>query len=121
MSGLFDKMLGRNKDSSAQVAKERLQLVLVHDRINLPPERLREMKAEIIAVISKYVAVTNEGVEVILEQRDREDSRLIAEIPFSKSLLTDTDGDSPAADHEESREIHLDDDYTDEREEGTGT
>jgi len=89
MSGFFDRMLGRGKESSANKAKERLQFVLVHDRINLPPERLKAMKAEILAVISKYVAVSADEVDIALEQRERNQSKIIAEIPFSKSLEKD--------------------------------
>jgi cell division topological specificity factor len=66
------------------MAKERLQFILVHDRINLPPERLAAMKAEILDVISKYVAVEREKVDIGLVQRDR-DSLIKAEIPFSGS------------------------------------
>lgn len=82
MSGLFDRILGRSKDSSANTAKERLQFILVHDRINLPPEQLRAMKEEILAVISKYVSVDSDGVDIALQQRDR-NNMLVAEIPFS--------------------------------------
>ncbi|MCU0479578.1 MAG: cell division topological specificity factor MinE [Anaerolineae bacterium] len=88
MSGLFDRMRGRNKDqSSAQKAKERLQLILVHDRINMTPEKLEEMKAEILAVISKYVSIATDSVEIALTQRgDRNHNMLIAEIPFFQSV-----------------------------------
>lgn len=88
MSGLFDRMRGRNKDqSSAQKAKERLQLILVHDRINMSPEKLEEMKAEILAVISKYVAIATDNVEIALTQRgDRNHNLIIAEIPFIQSI-----------------------------------
>lgn len=87
MPGFFDRILGRgsNRDNrSAPLAKERLKFVLVHDRINLPPERLQEMKAEILAVISRYVSVNVEDVDIALEQRDRTSNRIIAEIPFSQ-------------------------------------
>lgn len=89
MSGFFDRLLGRslNKGSGA-MAKERLQFILVHDRINLPPERLQEMKAEILAVISKYVNVDGDHVDIALEQRNR-DSLIVAEIPFASN--TDQD------------------------------
>lgn len=82
MSNFIDRMFGRNKGSGA-TAKDRLQFLLIHDRINLPPEQIREMKEEILRVISKYVSVDPESVDIALEQRDRNDSRIIAEIPFS--------------------------------------
>jgi len=89
MSGFFDRMLGRgSKEHSASTAKERLQFILVHDRINLPPEQLRAMKEEIVAVISKYVAVESDKVDIALQQRDRQNSMLVAEIPFSKARIS---------------------------------
>jgi len=81
MSSFFDRMLGRNPKGSSSTAKDRLQFVLVHDRINLPPERMQEMKEEILAVISKYVPVDTNSVDIALEQRDRNNSALVAEIP----------------------------------------
>lgn len=79
------------------MAKDRLQFVLVHDRINLPPERLKEMKEEILAVISKYVAVDKDRVDIALEQRDRS-SKIVAEFPFTQdrrlSLPIDEDEES---------------------------
>jgi cell division topological specificity factor len=85
MSGFFDRMRGRSSSkNSSSVAKERLQFILVHDRINLPPERMEALKAEILAVISKYVAIDRDNVDIALQQRNR-DSLIVAEIPFSQS------------------------------------
>jgi cell division topological specificity factor len=89
MAGFFDRMRGRGSGrGSGATAKERLQFILVHDRINLPPERLQAMKAEILAVISKYVSVDSENVDIALQQRER-DSLIVAEIPFSQSQSAD--------------------------------
>lgn len=87
MSGLFDRFRGRAPGrGSRSTAKERLQFILVHDRINLPPEKLQAMKAEIMEVISKYVQVDGDNVEVALQQRDR-DSLIVAEIPFTNDVM----------------------------------
>jgi cell division topological specificity factor len=86
MSRFLDRMFGREpKESSANTAKDRLQFILVHDRINLPPEQLQAMKQEILAVISKYVLVDTERVDIALQQRNRNDSLLVAEIPLFKA------------------------------------
>lgn len=77
-------MLGRSSAKSGNLAKERLQFILLHDRINLPPERMEAMKAEILAVISKYVAIDRDKVDIALQQRAR-DSLIVAEIPFAPS------------------------------------
>jgi cell division topological specificity factor len=93
MAGFFDRMLGRgNHKGSGATAKERLQVVLVHDRINLPPEKLQEMKREILAVISKYVAVDTAHTDIVLQQSgDRRTNMLVAEIAFTRSQEIDSD------------------------------
>ena len=90
MSGIWERVFGRSRErGSARSAKERLQLVLFHDRINLPPEKLAEMKREIVAVISKYLDVASNDVDIALEQRDGQRNVMRAEIPFSKSVEND--------------------------------
>ena len=85
MPELLDRILGRTPaKKSGSMAKERLQFVLVHDRINLPPERMEAMKAEILAVISKYVSIDSDNVDIALQKRERA-SLLVAEIPFLKT------------------------------------
>ncbi len=99
MPGFLDRVLGRGSaKGSGTTARERLQFILVHDRINLPPERLQAMKQEILEVISKYVSVDRENVDIALQQRHR-DSLIVAEIPFSKpaeGVDPDEDEDEPA-------------------------
>lgn len=80
MNHWFDRILGRIP-SSAQSAKERLQLVLIHDRTDLSPGVLETLKDEIIAVISKHVDIDAPSVSINLSQGQRE-SRLIADIPL---------------------------------------
>jgi len=114
MSGFFDRMLGRGRDnSSANQAKERLQFVLVHDRMNLPPEKLKLMKEEILAVISKYVAVTNEEVDIALQQRDRQNNLIVAEIPFTKSVDSDPEPNASIKDTDENDDLEDFDDESD--------
>ena len=85
MAGFFDRLMGRSSvKGSGSKAKERLQFILVHDRIHLSPERLEEMKKEILAVISKYVSVDEHNVDIALQKRDR-NPLLVAEIPFHKT------------------------------------
>jgi cell division topological specificity factor len=80
MMNWIDRLIGR-MPSSAASAKERLQLVLIHDRTDLSPGVLETLKDEIIGVISKHVAIDATGVEINLSQGQRE-NRLIANIPL---------------------------------------
>ncbi len=79
--GFLDSLFARRKPTSREVAKERLQLVLVHDRIKISPVLLDRMKDELITVISRYLEIEADGVEVTFSQSKRE-SRLVADIPI---------------------------------------
>lgn len=81
MSDLLDRLFGQRKPTSSQVAKERLQLVLVHDRSNLTPAQVAAMKDEILEVIARYVEFDRDAVEIDLTSTDRE-NMLRAEIPI---------------------------------------
>lgn len=87
MTSLLNRLFGRPRKGSGKTAKDRLRFVLQHDRINLPPERLEQMKRDILAVIVKYVVVDKDRVEIALEQRDRNHSKLVAEIPVVKQTV----------------------------------
>ncbi|MFN8398612.1 MAG: cell division topological specificity factor MinE [Anaerolineales bacterium] len=66
---------------SATSAKERLQLVLVHDRTDLTPVQLESLKDELLKAISKYIEIDPEAVRIELEKDGRE-QRLVADIPL---------------------------------------
>jgi cell division topological specificity factor len=80
MSNFFDRLFRREPNSASQ-AKERLKLVLIHDRTDIAPGTLAEMKDELIAVISRYVEIDPEAVRIDMAQEGRE-QRLIADIPL---------------------------------------
>lgn len=79
MSGFLDRVSGGKR--SAKSAKERLQLVLIHDRTDLTPTDLEALKDEILAAISRYVDIDPGGVQIGVE-RDGREQRLIADIPL---------------------------------------
>ncbi|MDI6604564.1 MAG: cell division topological specificity factor MinE [Thermoanaerobacteraceae bacterium] len=78
----------RNRNNSKNVAKERLQLLLVHERSDISPKFLELMKEEIINVISNYVDIDKEGldVEITREKKDNDTyvPALRANIPIKK-------------------------------------
>jgi cell division topological specificity factor len=73
------RIFGRSKDS-ANIARQRLQLVLAQDRTNISAETLNILKDEIITVISKHVEIDRANVEVTIS-RSNLGNRLIANIP----------------------------------------
>jgi cell division topological specificity factor len=83
MSTFFDRILGREK-SSAKLAKDRLKLVLIHDRIDMNPGTLETLKDELIEVISRHVDIDPGAVRIEMTQDGRQ-QRLIADIPINPS------------------------------------
>ena len=76
----LDKLFGK-KESSSNVAKARLQMVLTHDRSDISPGLLEQIKDDIIQVIAKRLAIDPDTVEISLDQTANQ-SRLVAQIPL---------------------------------------
>jgi cell division topological specificity factor len=85
--GFLSKLFGRGDSSSSDVAKQRLQLVLVHDRSNISPGLMALIRDDIISVISRHVDIDRSGVEISFSQQGRE-SRLVADITLSGQRKT---------------------------------
>lgn len=82
MKRVIDRL--RGKTTSANTAKERLQLVLIHDRTDLSPRVMEDMRDEIIEVISRHIAVDKDSVQIKVQQDGRE-QYLLAEIPIQSA------------------------------------
>ncbi len=81
---ILNKLIGRQQ-TSATTAKERLQLVLAHDRSDLSPELLDQMRSEILKVVAKYVEIDMEEGAVSLETEDRM-TALVANLPIKRTI-----------------------------------
>jgi cell division topological specificity factor len=80
MANWVDRLIGR-RTSSANEAKERLKLVLIHDRTDITPIELESLKNELLQVISRYVEIDPAAVRIAMTQEGRE-QRLVADIPL---------------------------------------
>ena len=78
----FDRLFG--KKNSAESAKERLQLVLVHDRTDLTPAELDSLKDDLIAAISRHVEIDPQAMQIGVEH-DGRSQRLVADIPIKSA------------------------------------
>lgn len=82
MLELIARVFGR-ESASANVAKERLRLVLVHDRTNVSPQFLEEIKEELLEVISRYMEVDQTTMDVSLQSGENQ-ATLVANIPVRR-------------------------------------
>ncbi|MCA1904331.1 MAG: cell division topological specificity factor MinE [Cyanobacteria bacterium M5B4] len=70
-----------DRNDSRNIVKDRLRLILAQDRCAVPAEVLTLMRAEILAVVSRYFEIAPEGTEINLETDDRT-TVLIANLPI---------------------------------------
>ncbi len=82
--GLMDLF---KKKNSGDIAKDRLKLLLVSDRANCSPEIMEKIKNDIIQVISKYMEIDAEGLDIQITQTESEGNNgnvpaLFANIPI---------------------------------------
>ena len=71
----------RREKNSKTMGKNRLQLILVHDRTGVSPEILDNLRDDMFRVISKYFVVQEDDVEMNIE-RDEGSVALVANIPI---------------------------------------
>lgn len=68
---ILDFLRSRKKQPSASIAKERLQIIVAHERGKRgQPDYLPDLQRELVEVIRKYVNIDNEQVQVSLEDQD---------------------------------------------------
>lgn len=68
LRALLNALIG--KQDSKDIAKERLRLVLVHDRASVSPEFLDKIKEELIRVISTYMEIDEENTQINIHRTD---------------------------------------------------
>lgn len=71
MGSIFDLF---KKKNSGSVAKDRLKLLLVSDRASCSPEIMEAIKNDIIKVISKYMEIDSEGLDIQITQTESEEN-----------------------------------------------
>jgi cell division topological specificity factor len=76
------RLFGRDKEKngSKHVAKERLRLVLVHDRVSACPQLLEALKEDLIRVIREYIEIDEEALDVSFDSMENTVA-LVANIP----------------------------------------
>jgi cell division topological specificity factor len=85
--GLFDFFRGKRESETASVAKERLQIVLAHERANRDaPEFLPILQQELLDVVRRYVEVDEDVIKVSLG-RQGDTSTLEINIELDKARM----------------------------------
>ena len=82
MFDLIQRIFGKDASCSKDIAKERLRLVLVHDRVNVSPQLMETLKDDMFRAISNYMDINEECMEVSLTHTESSVT-LVANIPVT--------------------------------------
>jgi cell division topological specificity factor len=86
MIELVKEMFSKSEEEkSKDVAKERLRLVLVHDRMDrmgISRDVLNNMKEDLMEVIMKHLEIDEQGLEISFDRQDKDSVALEANIPI---------------------------------------
>ena len=119
-TGIFSKVFGffskaeKQDESAKDVAGNRLRVVLMQDRTNLTPELLEKMRGELIELLSKYVEMDKEALELNFEQ-EGDQMALMLSIPVLRAKEEDEiEAEENEDDEDSENSEEVDDDTEDE-------
>ena len=75
------------RKSSCQVAKDRLKILLISDRVNCSPEMMELIKADITKVISKYMRIDTDHMEIEIQAKRAAGAKAPASLPIFLLLI----------------------------------
>lgn len=99
ISDFLERLFGSREPVSRDTAKQRLRLVLAHDRSDLSPQNLEKLRQEILEVVSRYVELDLEGLEFSLES-DQRMTALMANLPIRRVRSNPLEPDHPVEENE---------------------
>lgn len=94
MFDLLSRVFGSQQAGSKEIAKERLRLVLVHDRASVSPQLMEVLKEDMIKVITNYMDIDEAQMEVNLTSTPSSVA-LIANIPVNRVKRTGSGSTTP--------------------------
>lgn len=85
--GVFEFIVRRKKPTPGELAKERLKVVLVHDRLKVNPEVLELVKSELLTVLSRRLEIDEQHMQITLAREGSWDT-LRANVPIKRQKVT---------------------------------
>lgn len=119
------KQTEKEEENAKDVACNRLRVVLMQDRTNLTPELLQRMRRELVELLSKYVEMDKDALELNFNQ-EGDQMALMLSIPVirakdEKEIEEALKAEDEAEESDEDLESEEDDDSEEEKEEETSS
>ena len=100
ISDFLERLFGTREPVSRDTAKQRLRLVLAHDRSDITPQNLEKLRQEILEVVSRYVELDLDSLEFSLES-DQRMTALMANLPIRRVRANPLEPDKPVEEEQE--------------------
>ncbi len=110
------KQTESKEENAKEVACNRLRVVLMQDRTNLTPELLQRMRRELVELLSKYVEMDKDALELNFDQ-EGDQMALMLSIPVIRAKDEAEIEEALKSDEEETEEDNVNDDDVDEESE----
>ena len=85
--GVFEFISGRKKPTPGELAKQRLKVALVQDRVKVNPELLELIKADLLTVISRRLEIDEQHMQISLARENQLD-KLQADVPIKRQKVS---------------------------------
>jgi cell division topological specificity factor len=89
ITSIFKWLLGIEDKGSRSIAANRMKLMVIHDRHQMPPAVVNQMKKELLDVMAKYFDIDSEKAECIIESRDNRSAFITTNVPLIKKGQAD--------------------------------
>ncbi len=77
------------RKSSCQIAKDRLKILLISDRVNCSPEMMELIKTDIAKVISKYMKIDADNMEIQISTKGNKAERAVRPSLYASIPIVD--------------------------------
>ena len=77
------------RKSSCQIAKDRLKILLISDRVNCSPEVMELIKTDIAKVLSKYMKIDSDNIEILINTRGNKSGRTVKPSLYANIPIVD--------------------------------
>ncbi|HKF35509.1 MAG TPA: cell division topological specificity factor MinE [Ktedonobacteraceae bacterium] len=85
--GVFEFISGRKKPTPGELAKQRLKVALVQDRVKVNPELLELIKMDLLTVISRRLEIDEQHMQISLAREHHLD-KLQADVPIKRQKVS---------------------------------
>jgi cell division topological specificity factor len=84
MANILSWLFGEGREASGKTAKDRMKLMVIHDRYELPPALVEDLRKDLLAVAARYFEIDSESAECVIKSQGNRRAFISAVVPLLK-------------------------------------